>query len=241
MAAQPGRDRLFRWQLARGEQIDESLRERAFLSVTETINGVEVKPFTLRHLHILSHIQSPFIYGGVRKIEDIGLFLWVVSPNYSAEVKTRLVWNEKMHGCTFWNRIRRHIYRAIYRRWGFRLGMEEIPERQLFMHQLTRHPRWEHFYHAINRYLRRAFRDPPPVPGAGKDISTCYTASVIHKLAKAYGWDEPTILDMPMTRIYQYLKWIQVDDNPATPQFNPTAQVVNERFKDSLPGVKPHG
>lgn len=187
------RARLYRWQIARGNEVDESFRERAFLPITDQINGVTVLQFTLRHLTILSHLQSPFIYGGVRKIEDVGQFLWVVSPQYDT------------------------------------LPPEET-NRTRFLAELVLHPKWEHFYRSIDRYLQRTFRDPPPIVKDGKQIAACYTAGVVHKIAKAYGWDDETIMDKPLIRLFQYLKWIQVDDNPATPQFNPMADTINNRF-----------
>ncbi|MEY2511995.1 MAG: hypothetical protein QOE26_2758 [Verrucomicrobiota bacterium] len=187
------RARLYRWQIARGNEVDESFRERAFLPITDQINGVTVLQFTLRHLTILSHLQSPFIYGGVRQMEDIGQFLWVVSPQYDT------------------------------------LPPEET-NRTRYLAELVLHPKWENFYRAIDRYLQRTFRDPPPMVGDGKLIAACYTAGVVHKIAKTYGWDDETIMDKPLIRLFQYLKWIQADENPATPQFSPMADRVKSRF-----------
>lgn len=228
----PSRARLYQWQIARGNEVDESLRERAFLPLLDNINGVVVKQFTLRHLTILSYLQSPFIYGGIRRIEDVGQFLWVVSPHYQAEPETIWIWREQWAANTLWSRIRRMIVDRWNRRWNRKLGMEPMTVRAIYMRQLTQHPRWERFYRAIDRYLQRTFRDPPPMIKNGKQIAACYAAGVIHKIAKAYGWDDETIMDKPLIRIFQYLKWIQVDDNPATPQFNPMSDRIKSRFSD---------
>jgi hypothetical protein len=188
------RARLYRWQIARGNEVDESFRERAFLPITDQINGVTVLQFTLSHLTILSHLQSPFIYGGVRQIEDVGQFLWVVSPQYDT------------------------------------LPPEET-NRTRYLAELVLHPKWKHFYRAIDRYLQRTFRDPPPSVKHGKPIATCYTASVIHPLMKTYGGNDEEWMDKPLIRLFQYLKGIQADENPATPQFNPMADRIRNTFR----------
>lgn len=174
--------------IARAKRIEEKLRERAFLPVGEEINGVEVLQFSLRHCILCFKMRSPFFYGGQIEIGDVGLFLWTVSPNYSAT---------------------------------------DNDKRSAFLSQLLRHPRWHLFYRAIHRYLERAFMDRPPTIESGKVIAASYAASMIHKIASAYHWDDESILDKPIARLFQYIKWIEVAQNPSTPQFNP----IQDRLK----------
>lgn len=108
----------FNRALARAKRIEDALRERAFLPVGEEINGVDVKQFTLRHLTILFQIRSPFLYGGVREIEDVGLFLWIVSPHYDpnnlelrAKFMAQLVAHPNWH--FFYRAIDRYIKRSF--------------------------------------------------------------------------------------------------------------------------------
>jgi hypothetical protein len=211
------RARLFQWQLARAKEVDESLRERAFLSVPENINGVTVKQLTLRHLNVLFKIQSPFIYGGKAKMEDVGLFLWIVSPHYHHEPQFVVL--------PFWKRIRRCLAARLLRQpW-------RIPTiRQLFLAELVLHPRFERFYRAIPRYLDRVFRDSPPSIKNAKTIETCRAAGIIHQIAKSYGWSEEKIMDTPLYALFQLMKWIQVEENPKTPQFAPMQDRVKARF-----------
>lgn len=224
------RARLYRWQIARAKEVDESLRERAFLPLTESINGVIVNQFTLRHLTILFHLQSPFIYGGVRKIEDVGQFLWVVSPFYQARPETVWLWKPEFVADTAWNRIRRMVCLRMDRLTGRKFGMVGSTTRQVFLAEIVNHPRWERFYRAIDRYLQRTFRDPPPTTKNGKHIATCYTASVLHPLMKNYGGTEEEWMDKPLVRVFQFMKWLQAEDDPKTPQFSPTVAVVENRF-----------
>ena len=187
------RARLFQWQLARAREVDESLRERAFLCVPGNINGVTVNQFTLRHLTILSHLQSPFIYGGARRAEDVGVFLWVISPHYDTLPAAES------------NRAR-------------------------YLAELVLHPHWDRFYRGIDRYIYHVYRDAPPTVKSGKTIATCYAAGVIHKISKNYGWDDEAIMNKPLIRLFQYLKWIQVEEHPSTPQFNPLQDKISNRF-----------
>ncbi|MEY2500586.1 MAG: hypothetical protein QOI07_920 [Verrucomicrobiota bacterium] len=218
------RARLFQWQTARAKEVDESLRERALLDLPENINGVVVKQFTLRHLHILFKLQSPFIYGGVRKIEDIGVFLWVVSPHYNQEDRFVVLPRRKL----FWRRLKARLRGEPF----------IIPTvRQVFLAELVLHPRFEHFYRAIDRYLNRVFRDSPPTIKNAKSIAACYAAGVIHQIAKTYGMQAhpgsmifDQIMDTPLAALFQLLKWIQADQDPKTPQFNPMQDQVTARF-----------
>lgn len=65
-------------------------RDAAFLPVTETVAGVEVRPLTLRTLCILQAIDSPFVMGrrGVTGAE-VAAFLWVVSSGYNPSASWR--------------------------------------------------------------------------------------------------------------------------------------------------------
>jgi len=189
--------------LAQAKRIEDTLRERAFLPVPESINGVTVKELTLRHLNILFQIRSPFLVGGQPQIEDVGTFLWVVSPQYSTQPEIILLpfWRR------FWLKVRRRLPPTV---------------REVFMAELVLHPRWHLFSRAIGRYLDRAFMDrPPSVEGSGKKIAASYAAGALHKILSAYGGDDELWLDKPIRRLFQYGKWIDAENDPKMPQFNP--------------------
>ena len=67
--------------LNRAKSVEEAIRDRAMLPVNLEINGIEVRQLNLEHWLILSEIRSPFFVSG-RPITpvDIGIFLWIVSP-----------------------------------------------------------------------------------------------------------------------------------------------------------------
>lgn len=71
---------------------EEFRRNAAFLGVSELICGVEVQPLTLEHVCRLQCVGNPFLCGGVPSVEDVAVFLWAVSPQYSPRSKWRRFW-----------------------------------------------------------------------------------------------------------------------------------------------------
>ncbi len=58
-------------------------RTLAFAGALEMVCGVPVRPITLQDVIVLDGAKSPFICGGIPTAEDIILFLWLQSPDYS--------------------------------------------------------------------------------------------------------------------------------------------------------------
>ncbi len=68
---------------------EATIREAAFLPVTESVCGINVLPFTPAHYSMLECANSPFVSGGVPMPEDVALFLWCVSPDYAPRASFR--------------------------------------------------------------------------------------------------------------------------------------------------------
>ncbi len=81
----------------------------------------------------------------------------------------------------------------------------------------------------IGRYIDRMLIDKPPQP-AGKLVKgkadTSFAASMVHRLAGEYGWSGEEILELPMPRIFQYLRRIQRENDPKSALWNP----IRDRF-----------
>jgi hypothetical protein len=97
---------------------------------------------------------------------------------------------------------------------------------------------------AITRYLDRMLIDKPPQSGKsnGSRPDTSFAASMIHQLAKEYGWSDEAILDLPMPRLFQYMRKIHRGYDPDLLHFNPlrdrfvkhiTDKVIAQREKGS--------
>ncbi len=81
---------------------------------------------------------------------------------------------------------------------------------------------------AIKRYLDRMLIDKPPQSTAknGTRPDTSFAASAIHQLASEYGWSDESILDLPIPRLFQYMRKIQRSRDFDMAHFNP----LRDRF-----------
>lgn len=82
---------------------------------------------------------------------------------------------------------------------------------------------------AINRYIDRALLDRPATTGSGTPIAVSFDAYLVDRIARTYGWSDEQILDAPLARLYQYLRLIQLKDNPRTPQISRLSDRVRQR------------
>ena len=89
---------------------------------------------------------------------------------------------------------------------------------------------------AIQRYLDRMLADKPPSSSksSGSRPDTSFAASVIHALAQTYSWGDEAILDLPMPRIFQYLRKIRRDADPEFSYFNPLRDRVQKYITDKV-------
>jgi len=61
---------------------EQSNRDASFVIDRDEIAGIEVVPMAARHFLILDGCGSPFLGGGLPTETDIGIFLWVMQPNF---------------------------------------------------------------------------------------------------------------------------------------------------------------
>lgn len=62
---------------------------------------------------------------------------------------------------------------------------------------------------AIRKYIEDTFQDSPPECKAGASY-TSWVASIVDLLASEYGWNEEAIFQIPMKRIFQYVRRIEI-------------------------------
>jgi hypothetical protein len=80
---------------------------------------------------------------------------------------------------------------------------------------------------AIYRYLDGVWLDWPAGDRGERKHYTAPVASLVDLLATEYGWRDEDILEMPLHRIFQYLRRIAQRRNPKTPQFNASDRVLS--------------
>src|SRR3954469_16263181 len=71
-------------------QAEADARDLAFLDLTESICGIDVRPLTSAHVLMLVGSGNPLVIGGrLPKFPDVALFLWAVSPSFKPCSKAR--------------------------------------------------------------------------------------------------------------------------------------------------------
>jgi hypothetical protein len=225
---------------ARLRKVEEVLRAASMFPGRENIAGLEVLRLTPRHIDQLLLIDSPFLFlGRPRLPEHVAQFLWIVSPfnplnGYRAPARAR---DRSFFRRLFHSAFRiRHSPLSLSARDRFLL---DLTARFRPLTSLAVHRR---LCRAIDRYWDRMTLDQPP-SGGGRRVPVSFSASVVNKIATAYGWPDEVldehgtpipgkgILDMPIPRLYQYWRWITVTENPDTPLFSKRVNEFQERTK----------
>lgn len=74
----------------------ETWQAESWLNLTTEIAGVEVCQMTLHHFFLLDGIESPFIKNKAFSPGDLGVFLWILSPDYKPCLKARSIFIKKI-------------------------------------------------------------------------------------------------------------------------------------------------
>lgn len=155
------------------------------LGMANSIMGVPVVPMTPRIFLELHVVESPFVVGGIPMPEDCAMFLWRVYEGYVPDFK-----------CTTWWQ-RRKLNR----------------QRKDFIKQVAKLPYAELVY-AIRGYVEENFANKPSGKSMGvtdSAIITDWYSSVIHRFAKTYGWDEDTIANTSLRKLWQLMHRMNED------------------------------
>lgn len=67
----------------------KTYQEESWLNLTSDIDGVVIQQMTLRHYFILQGLDSPFLTDAPFNIIDIGIFCWILSPEFKECHKAR--------------------------------------------------------------------------------------------------------------------------------------------------------
>lgn len=180
-------------------------RDSAFLDLPQFICGVEVLPFTLDRLLFLKAAGDPFVTGAVPSPIDACLFLWSVSREYRAALRGRGLLETINHSLGRWwfNRCRKRFVRSVSK-----LGVSDA-------------------IHGIRNYLDDVFLDSPG-GSRGDSFSPSYysgVATVVYRMANEFHWRETDLMNMPLARMYQYLRMLNHKSDPKAILFNPSDKV----------------
>lgn len=158
-------------------------REGAFTLDRHEIMGIWVRPLTLRMHATLKRTRNLLIGGGF-STEDVIRFLVICHIDSYA-------WTKESHEA-----IRKEVTAAVAK--------------------ITVEERLAELRDACVEYINCAFLDShfsisKMKDSAPDDLNVSWTASIIHLIANKYGWLDETILDLPLSRVWQYIKQIQFE------------------------------
>lgn len=191
---------------------EAEIREGAFLEAPEFICGVEVKALTLLHVLRLSAIRSQFVgKGKLNAAYYAAIYVWALSPQYEAALCARKriePWAPRLAQWLF-NRVRRRFVRRL---------------RRLSYVKLLQ---------GIKAYSDEAHQDgPESVKGEG--FAPSYYSGptgVVARLAREFHWSEADVLNMPLKRLFQYTRWLTLQNDSKAVLFNPSDKVRGEFLK----------
>ena len=83
---------------------------------------------------------------------------------------------------------------------------------------------------AIRNYLNEVLMDIPPRNDTNQNQPEYYCDCVFYctTFAREYGWSERDVMQMPMKRIFQYLKALRRYNQPDKPLFNPSDRIISD-------------
>jgi hypothetical protein len=186
------------------------IRDAAFLGVTETVAGFELKPFTLRHKLVLRAAKNPLVTRETPEPGQLAQFLWVTSAEYSTDQKA---------------------FRSFMRR-----CRKFVPPAEPMFLETKRW--WKRFDAALltmaktlteaREYLAEAMMDSPPQNSRLGFKPDYYSEVAFWVSLFNYQYTAEQVLDMPLKVLYQFLN--EAKDKQADPRkpallFNPSDKV----------------
>lgn len=164
------------------------LRDSAFLGVTETVGGFELKPLTLRHYLLLRILRSPLLYDETPSPVELAQFLWSVSAEYSTDPKARK---------RFLKRCRKFTPPAPPLLWESKRWRSRFNAALLEMAKCLTETR---------EYISEAMMDRPPSRIGGGFAPDYYSEVAWWVGLFEHRYTADQLLDMPLKALFQYLQ-----------------------------------
>jgi hypothetical protein len=187
-------------RFASAKQAEDEAREQAFVDDTFIVYGERLRGMTPRDLLHLQVVQSPIIYGHSEiKPADLMLFLWAL--NVENKGWFRSIKRSRM------------IKRVLGRR-------SEDPVADAIV--------------AISGYIATMFTDAPGGSSIdeSKPFGACWLAPVMVRLSSKIGSIDPlngtAWADVPMPRIWQYLKAVRASEDSKFKDFSPSDKILSD-------------
>lgn len=183
------------------------LRDAAFLGVTETVAGFELKPFQLRHYLLLRIAKNPMVYGDLPSPVELAQFLWIVSVDYvPGDARARARFLKRCRSFT-------PSPPLLFKTKRYRRHFERVAAR--FME----------VYEAALAYVAEASMDCPPSRASGGFTPDYYSEVVFWLALFEHKYTPDQVLDMPMKVLFQCLNAAREAREKKPIMFNPSDRV----------------
>lgn len=201
---------------------EQERRSDAFLDAPLDISSVPIAPITLRHWALMDATRSPLLIATafhdsrgielLRKFlpeypESIAHALWMFSWQYSDLVRSRPITPQPARSVA-WHQDQ--FIRAVKAEWRTNDSIRAASD-------------------ALIDHVQNAFADLPEQTvssstGLNPNPSVAaHTAAIVHGIAKNYHWPEEYIIrELPLVRLWQYLRLIDRGNDPEAPVCNPS-------------------
>lgn len=210
-------------------EAERERREDAFLDAPIIIAGIPIAPFTLWHWSLLDAIRSPLLiatsFHDTRGIEllrkvlpsflnELAHSLWVLSREFSLLHSESDVLPAPGRSVQWYQQ-------------GFIRRIRDT---------LTDPADIERAANEMVDHVRDAFADVPATTDSGNGGSTAaHHAYLVHNIARSYHWAEHHIRrELPLTRLWQYLRVIEQNNNPESSVPNPSQAAHGEIYFELL-------
>jgi len=194
-------------------------REDAFLDAPLEIAGVDIVPFTLHQWAMLDAIRSPLLMASDAHNEQTAELL----QGYLAihpEALAQAIWvmSSEFRNCPQSARpIQWHRENFIRRLDDTFTDRAQLREASLLTIE----------------HLRAAFADAQSGEAVAGQSFASHLAYVVHNIASHYHWAERAIIhDLPLARLWQYLRLIDKASDPESVGSNPSERQRMEIFED---------
>ena len=188
--------------LSQARQKQFKTRENSLLNLTYDICGFTIRTMTIQDYVLLDRFSSPFLYRIEPDLDDIALFLWVLSPQFSKWLgRKRLAFLQPMAAAIYGRKIRK----------AFGENMPFTSEPAVV---------------AIFEYIDTMFFDSPPTLVNGQDSCLSYLTGWFCDMQSEFGFTDEKIWSMGLPELFQRSAYVRQRYAPSAPTFNKATDEV---------------
>jgi hypothetical protein len=215
------------------KQREQRTREAAFKGKTYSILGLRIRAMTVRDFVVLQELKSPLVSRIVPSIEELCVFLWIMSKAFDAWTERR-GWRRFCPG--WFQKIEAYLYG-----WKCRkiLSIREV-EKAMLLHQFktpnaefelpTDHPLVSATKLCFE-YIDAMFLDEPTGGRSTQEPYVSYlgywsTELFTHNICRS----DEEFFQMPIARMFQHLKHLRRREDPMSAEQNKQSSELRRKI-----------